>query len=417
MAVIAVPVAAFLRDLLCGWGLAGLVPQLWLLVLGRLLSQMGTGFTLFYATIYFVGTVSLTATQVGLGLALMSVTGVVGRIAGGSLADGSWGRKKTLLVSLLTSGVGSLMLAGSQDVNLFWLASGVAGLGQGLYWPAAESMVADLATVEQRGVAFALNRLSDNIGLSVGVALGGMWVSLTGNYPLLFVVDALSYGIFALVVVTCLQETQPVGAHASWRSWLVALQDRSLIIFCVANIGLTTYLSQLSSTLPFYLRQFVGIPFDTISLLFTLHVGVACLLQLPAVRILRRFTHLQGLQITVVCWGLAFLGAAWIGQGGGIPMALLTLIGMAVAVVVYNPSASAFVVTLAPLPLRGVYLSMNSLCWAAGYALGPALGGLILDQGEPLAGRLWWLWAATTLMVLAILFTIPDHKAGRTVHG
>ncbi|MEN9219768.1 MAG: MFS transporter [Thermostichales cyanobacterium GMQP_bins_62] len=397
-------VAAALQSLLHRWGLAGLVPQLWLLLLGRLLSQMGTGFTLFYAAIYFVGTVGLTATQVGLGLALMSLTGVVGRIAGGSLADGRWGRKQTLLVALLTSGLGSLLLALSQDVNLFWLANGVAGLGQGLYWPSAEAMVADLATVEQRGVAFALNRLSDNVGLSVGVALGGVWVARTGNYPLLFVIDAISYGVFALLVVTCLQETRPHKSRMTWQSWLLALQDRPLLIFCAANILLTTYLSQLSSTLPFYLQRFVGIPLEQISGLFTLHVLVSCLLQLPAVRLLRRFTHRQGLQATTLCWGLAFLGVVWTGQGGGIPVALLTLIAMAVALVLYNPSASAFVVSLAPLPLRGVYLSINSLCWAAGYALGPAVGGLILDQGQPL--NLWWLWAASTLVTLAILFRI-----------
>ncbi|GAB4215260.1 MAG: MFS transporter [Synechococcales cyanobacterium] len=398
------------------WGLTDLSPQLWLLLLGRLMSQLGTGFTLFYAAIYFVNDIGLSATQVGLGLALFSLTGVVGRIAGGSLADGAWGRKGTLLTSLLTSALGSILLALSRDVSFFWVANAIAGLGQGLYWPSAEAMVADLATVEQRGVAFALNRLSDNVGLSVGVALGGVWVSLTNNYPALFMADGISFLVFAGLVLAFLTETQPQGLSGSLQRWRTVLQDRALLVFCAANLLLTTYLSQLSSTLPYYLQKFVGIPLPTISVLFTLHVVLACGLQLPMVSILRRYSYVQGLQATGLLWMLGFGLAWWTGRGGGVTLAVVTLAIMAVAMVVYNPCASALVVSLAPAELRGVYLSMNSLCWAAGYALGPALGGLALDQQEPTAGRLWLFWMMSTLLVLAILhgLTTPHHLQADT---
>ncbi|HEY9880288.1 MAG TPA: MFS transporter, partial [Leptolyngbyaceae cyanobacterium] len=42
--------------------------RIWILAGGRLLSQIGIGFTLFYAPIFFVDQVGLTATQVGLGI-------------------------------------------------------------------------------------------------------------------------------------------------------------------------------------------------------------------------------------------------------------------------------------------------------------------------------------------------------------
>ncbi|MEL7227930.1 MAG: MFS transporter, partial [Cyanobacteria bacterium J06576_12] len=42
--------------------------RLWILAAGRLLSQLGIGFTLFYAPLFFADDVGLSATAIGLGL-------------------------------------------------------------------------------------------------------------------------------------------------------------------------------------------------------------------------------------------------------------------------------------------------------------------------------------------------------------
>ena len=74
--------------------------RVWILSFGRLLSQFGNGFTLFYAPIFFANQVGLSATAVGIGLGSGSVSGVIGRLLGGSAADSpTWGRRKTLLIS------------------------------------------------------------------------------------------------------------------------------------------------------------------------------------------------------------------------------------------------------------------------------------------------------------------------------
>src|SRR4028119_1911320 len=84
--------------------------QVWILAIGRLLSQLGSGFTLFYASIFFVNQVGLSATAVGIGLGSSSISGVVGRFLGGSFADSIfWGRRRTLLLSAAVSAVASVM--------------------------------------------------------------------------------------------------------------------------------------------------------------------------------------------------------------------------------------------------------------------------------------------------------------------
>ncbi|UWU48277.1 Major Facilitator Superfamily protein [Limnospira platensis C1] len=70
------------------------------------------------------------------------------------------------------------------------------GLGIGLYWPATETIVADLTTGKTRNEAYAITRLGDNIGLQVGIIMGGVVIATTGAYRLLFVLDGLSFLIF-----------------------------------------------------------------------------------------------------------------------------------------------------------------------------------------------------------------------------
>ncbi|MEN9231647.1 MAG: MFS transporter [Thermostichus sp. DG02_5_bins_236] len=385
--------------------------QVWLIFIGRLLSQTGTGFTLFYATIFFVNQVGLTATQVGLGLGIMAFAGVFGRIFGGSMADGAWGRKATLIVSLVISTLGSFGLALSYNFWAFALANVAAGLGQGLYWPPAEAIVADLTTREQRNEAYALNRLGDNLGHSIGVAMASTLVALTKAYRLLFVIDGVTFLIFLALLWFFIRETRVANPVAGpmLTGWKTALADRSLLVFGLSNILFTTYVAQLSSSMPLYFRNFVGIPEVQIGALFALHGAFIGLLQMPVARWLNRFTRIQGLQGSALIWGIGFalvlltgLSVGW-GSLPALALATVALMVLSLALVSYNPSASALVADLAPDHLRGVYLSINSLCWAVGFAAGPMIGGVALDLPQPWVGGLWILWVATVAVVWGIL--------------
>lgn len=70
----------------------------------------------------------------------------------------------------------------------------------GLYWPATKAVVADITSPSNRREAFAITGLADNLGLGVGIALAGMLVTTTGNYRLLFVIDAICFIVFFAVV-------------------------------------------------------------------------------------------------------------------------------------------------------------------------------------------------------------------------
>ena len=390
--------------------------QVWILAAGRLLSQIGTGFTLFYAPIFFVNQVGLSATAVGIGLGSGSISGVVGRFLGGSFADSIfWGRRRTLLLSAAVSALASVVLALTYNFPIFIIGNLLMGLGIGLYWPATEAAVADLTTIDQRNEAFAITRLADTFGLGVGVVLGGALIGTTGNYRALFVIDGISFVVFFAVVYAAIAETRKFDKHHSQQfsqGWVVALSDRYLMVYVLVNILFTTYLAQIHSTMPLYFTNFVaggtskgGFSSQVISGLFTWHIVFAALCQLPVARALNRFSRPRALTVSMLLWGAGFI-LIWVtgvASTGHLIWAILALAVLAIATVTYTPSASALVADLAPESLRGVYLSINSQCWAIGYFIGPTLGGWVLDQSVALVHNYWLAAAASISIGIVIL--------------
>ncbi len=387
--------------------------KIWILIFGRFLSGIGKGFTLFYAPIFFASDeLGLTKTAVGFALGSISISGVVGRFMSGSMTDSPWwGRRRTLILSTFISSLASFVLATTQDFSTLLVGNLLLGLGDGLYWPATEALVADLTTGAERHEAYAMTRLGDNAGLGLGIILGGMVVSLTGAYRWLFVVDGISFLVFSAVIYQAITETVKIDRQKNDdlgnNGWLVALSDRTFLIYIVVNILFTTYISQVHTAMPIYFSEFVGdgLPTALISALFTWHLVLSIFLQLPIARFLKRFSYPQALMVSGILWGIGFIltGITGITQSGEIPLALLAASILAIATVAYLPSASSLVADLAPSSLRGIYLSINSQCWAVGYFIGPVLAGWTLDRPRPWADLLWPGWALTVVGAIAIL--------------
>ncbi len=392
--------------------------QVLILAVGRFLSELGTGFTLFYAPIFFVNKVGLSATAVGFALGSASISGIVGRILGGSFSDSpNIGRRRTLLLSAAISAIGSLILAVSYNFVTLVIGNLISGLGIGLYWPATEAVVADLTPTENRREAFALTRLADNLGLGMGIVLAGVLVAMTGNYRSLFIIDAISFIVFFVVVFVAIHEThQPQMTSSSQKphiaSWFAALSDRPLQVYILVNIIFTIYVSQLHSTLPIYFKNFVpdgnkrkGFAETTISALFAWHLAVAILSQLPVARFLKRLSHPQALTVSAVLWaaGFTLIWVTGIAPSDRLLWATSALGVFALAITSYTPSASSLVTDLANVSQRGVYFSLNSLCWAIGYFIGPPLGGWALDQPPIIAHNFWLGFSLSVIFTIATL--------------
>ena len=394
------------------------LPQLsnsvWILAGGRLLSGIGSGFTLFYAPIFFVNQVGISATLVGFALGTASLSGVFGRFWGGAAVDSPrWGRRKTLLLAAAISALADVFLATTYNFPTLVIGNLLMGFGVGIYWPATEAAIIDVTIAKNLNEAFAITRLADNLGLGLGIILGGALIASSGNYRSLFVIDGISFVLFFAIIYFAIAETYKFSPHhvPSYQGWMIALKDRALMIFVLVNILFTTYISQIHSTLPLYLKNFVtldnelqGFSEQMLSGLFTWHIICSVICQLPMARLLNYFSRINALIISQILWGLGFI-LVWLTSIGNQPLItiILALGVMSLAMISYTPAASAFIADIAPESLRGVYLAINSQCWAIGYFIGPLLGGYALDQSANFVRSFWLSCSLSIIIGIAIL--------------
>jgi len=310
-----------------------------------------------------------------------------------------------------------VVLALTVDFPTLLAGNLLMGLGVGLYWPATEAVIADITTPEERNEAFAITRVADSLGLGIGVVLGGFIISTAGNYRLLFAADGISFIIFFAVIYLAVQESYQFEASTQrnpFQGWGIALRDRAFVVFLSINILFTTYIAQIQSTLPLYFRNYVhtggdqlGFSPTIISALFTWYITFAAIMQLPMAKFLNRLRRAQALTVSFSLWlvGFVLIRVTGITQQAPLVIAIITLGILSLGLNSYTPSASSLVADIAPASLRGVYLSLNSQCWAVGFFIGPPIGGWALDQSRVITDHFWLAVAATTLIgILALRY-------------
>jgi len=375
--------------------------EVWILAAGQLLLFIGQGFTLVYASIYFVNALGFSPTQVGFAQGCVGVSGVFGRFfAGYAVTSERWGRRGTLLLAAVFAAIGSFLLALAATFPLLIAGNLCLGLGISLYWPATLTVTTDLTEPQHLTEAMALTRLADNLGLGLGALIAGQYIAMSGSYPVLFICKGVAYLLFGLVIVVTIAETRRAeGApQVRLRDWGAALRDRPFVIFLMANLFFTVYAAQGHSILPLFLADFVpggntatGFSERFISYFFVWHVMLKIILQLPLTRWLRSHPHSTQLLAALVIWCGAF-GLIWLtGQvpHGALPLIMGAFALLSIAEVLYGPSASALVGDLAPVAARGIYFSLESECWAIGFLVGPIFGGWALDHPALVGTDLW----------------------------
>jgi MFS family permease len=400
--------------------------NVWLLAIGRLLCQVGSGLLNFYIPLVFVNQVGLSATAVGFSIGLSSIAEVVGHFIGGALADAPrFGRKPTLILSIVLGATVSFILAVTHSLLVLLLACVLLGLGVGAYWTAADAAVMDVTTPEERNQAFAIATMADNVGTGMGVLGGGILLMQVNQKPQwLFVGCGLIFLLF-LLVQSILPETRKADVvieNTAAQGILVALKDKALIILFLANTLFTTYIALVTSTIPLYFTNVV--PFgaaetsvDSVANLFTwCYIGVGTVLQLPIAHFFSGIRRVRVLMLSMVLWAVGFLliwvtGTVSTAQMG---WGIAALCVMSVAATMHRPFTAAIVAELAPESLRGAYVGVNSQSWAVGYFIGPVLGGWAMDQPQSIADNAWLIAASSTILGLLILHGLDRIRSQTT---
>jgi MFS family permease len=247
-------------------------------------------------------------------------------------------------------------------------------------------------------------------------------LQLAFDYRWLFWLDGLSFFLFGWVILLGIRETKPpeVGPLSPRQGYLQALRDRRFQLYLLINIMFTTYVAQLETAVPLYITRFTGGTTGTVTVLFTINLIAMAAVQIPVIKWLKSDRHAQALGRAAIIWGLSFVAVALatFQPSHSLGWLVMAMLGIAVALAAYNPTASALTADIAPDQLMGVYTSLNSLCWAVGFAIGPPIGGWALDQTIQVVQGFWLCLSIISVgmwLLLQMLDRLLIHYAAATI--
>lgn len=386
--------------------------SLGVLLAGVLLFHVGWYILLPFFAVLFTSRRGLTPGQAGLLLAVQSFTLLAGSLVGGWLAD-RVGRRAAMVGGLVARAAGLWGLGLFTSMPPLLGAVALAGLGGGLYGPAAKAGIAEQATDENRTTAFAARGIAANIGVSLGPLLGALL--LGGPISLLFgTAAALHLGLAAITWAFYREGEQVEEGPRS--SVLAVLGDRRYLTFSLVTVAAWALFAQLSISVPLYAREVLGLE-SSIGLLWTFTSLTVILIQFTVTRFATaRFSPMAAMG----------LGAALLGVGLGLVSLVSSFGGLLAAVLVFilgemllMPTADSAVSSFASPEALGSYFGIATVAWGLGEGLGNLAGGSLMQYALA-SGRLWLPWAlyaATGLGVGALYLAIRERRVPSPVEG
>jgi len=112
-----------------------------------------------------------------------------------------------MVISLLTNSLGYLLFSHASTLFHFAILMIIQGASNPLYRIGADAMMADLIPPEKRVDGYSLMRLSNNIGVAIGPAAGGIIASV--SYAIAFYCAAVGLAIYGFLLAFLAHETLP----------------------------------------------------------------------------------------------------------------------------------------------------------------------------------------------------------------
>ncbi|RPI80521.1 MAG: MFS transporter [Chloroflexi bacterium] len=385
--------------------------QFWLLFWGMLISTTGASMVWPFLMLYVSKRVDLPLTAVAGLMTLNSGFGLVFSFIAGPITD-RFGRKWVMFTGLLFNGLAYLMMSSAGTYAAFAVMMSISGAFNPLYRVGANAMLADLVPSEKRADAFSLLRLSNNVGVAAGPALGGL--AAVTSYSLAFFGAAAGLITFSILVLLFAVETLPAAARqdktslkigkssptfgsrrfsrllpslkrAIFSAYIPVFRDRHFL-HVIGSLTLTIICAGMMWVLlPVYTNTHFNIPESQYGLIPTTNALMVVFLQIGITNFSKRRPPLYMMALGSLFFALG-VGSVSLGQGfWGF---WLSMVIMTFGELILIPTNDTYIANLAPLEMRGRYMSLAGLTWGIATGIGPVIGGFLSDQIAPVT--IWY---------------------------
>lgn len=252
------------------------------LALATLLSRVGNGLLMTISVLYFTRIVGLSIAQVGLGLTVAGLFGLLASIPFGHLAD-RWGPRTLFVVlSLLLSLLALLYLV----IGTFWqflaVATAVTVLDRGSN-AVRFALIAGVTQGSERVAARAYLRSMTNIGVTAGAGVGAIALSFgtATSYKLMYGVYVV-LGVIAALVVLAVPRVAP-QPRTDGPVW-VALRDRGYLAVSGLNAAISIHYSVIDIAIPLWVVEHTNAPHWAAALPLIVNAAGVAVLQVRSAR-------------------------------------------------------------------------------------------------------------------------------------
>lgn len=399
--------------------LRSLDPQLsrpvWLLQLGGLMNFFGNGIVFPFLVIYLHDVRGFSLTTAGLVIAASSLAQLVAGIGAGALID-VVGAKRLLAGGLVLQAIGfGLFPLVHEPWHAFVLIT-IEGAGSAGFWPSQSTLMSRLVDDRRRHNAFAVQRATMNLGIGLGGIVGGLIATVSDprSFTILFVVDALTFVAYIGAVAFV---PDPGVSHEERElpsSYATVLRHKTFVALWTLNFTFVAAGIAMLNLVPPFVRDHAGVSEREIGVFFFVNTIVIVILTLPLSRWLEGRRRLRAIALMPLLFAGAWLvvdaAGIWLEATAAFAVLLVAALMLGVGECFHGPAHIALVADIGPPHLRGRYFAVHSLSWGLAGAVGPAVGGAILDH-HPFA--LWPLAAAACVVAAAGWFSVqrflPAH--------
>ncbi len=362
-----------------------------------------------FLMIYASETLTLPLSQVTSLMTINAISGLLSALIAGPLID-RLGRKWIMVFSLSMNGLAYFLLSQADTYQSFALLMGLSGAVNPLYRVGSDAMLADLIPKVQRIDAYALIRLSSNIGVALGPAIGGFIA--TRSYTFAFIGAMVGMVTYSILLSFLAKETLPEKQgsfgerppHEKFGGYLPILRDMPFISFIIAFTLVTSCAILIWVLLGVYAKQNFGIPENLYGWIATTNAIMVVLFQLPITGISKRYPNLKVIIVGAAFYTLAVTSIAF---GQGFWWFWGSMVVMTIGEMLLMPTSSTYIANLAPSDKRGRYMSIYGLTWGAAAGTAPLLGGFLNDTFGP---RTIWLGGGVAGLLGTLGFIFLLHK-------
>jgi MFS family permease len=387
--------------------LAEYPPQFWLMASGVLISSAGGSMIWPFLMIYASEKLNLSLSTVSTLITINAGTGILASFVAGAVAD-RLGRKPVMVVSLAVNGLAYLFLSQAHTYFGFAILQFIMGASNPLYQVGADAMLADLVESEKRTNAYAILRMINNAGIAIGPAAGGFLAS--HSYAFAFFGAATGMVIHSLLLFFRARETLSKQFKAEKRpvfeelgGYARVFNDHRYIIFTlIVGAGMTAP-AMLWSLLAVYTKQNFSLSESLYGWLPTTNALMCVFVQLFVTRISKRFRPLPVAAVGMVTYALGVGSVALMKDFWGF---WTSMVVVTFGELILIPTVSKYIADLAPVDMRGRYMSFYWFAWGIARATAPLAGGFLNDNISP---RSIWIGGLSIGLVSTIGLTIYNR--------